>query len=346
MFQEDIIIMPEVKIPYVSGPNEISNEDYHRGDLYSDFVSSTSLKNMMVSPKYFKYVKENGKKIGFEATYRGDMYHELLASITNTGGTQAFLDNHFFFEPPINPKTGSYYGIGTQAWDNEYMVQCQQHPGKEPISKVDYNKTLAMVEELRSGNPLLSPEIEKFLRWGKAEQSHFGIYEGFRFKYRTDLKTRKKIIDWKSISADCLDEQTIAKQIAMFDYHISAAFYQFFDHQLTGDWREFYWVFQQKEPPFDFVIVSANDWSFEIRKERINGRTEKVAYPKEGALKLFKLIEAYKYCKDNDTWPGRAIYIQPDYAGHRIMNTGVPGWVKNNELNIYKNDISTINGHE
>ena len=44
----------------------------------------------------------------------------------------------------------------------------------------------------------ISKQIRQILKWGKAEVSHFVEYEGCKFKYRPDVETAKKIIDWKT----------------------------------------------------------------------------------------------------------------------------------------------------
>ncbi len=95
---------------------EMPNEEYHRGESGAEiFVSSTQLKEFLVSPKAFDYLRRNGgKDISLEASMKGSVYHAILASIANTGCLDEFEKEYFVFEPPINPATGAAYGIATK----------------------------------------------------------------------------------------------------------------------------------------------------------------------------------------------------------------------------------------
>ena len=114
----------------------------------------------------------------------------------------------------------------------------------------------------------------------------------------------------------------IEKQIEKYGYHISAAMYQFFDHLVTGKWRNFYWVFQEKAPPFDFLIVSAANWAFDIHPD---GK-EQIAIPNVGAILFIKLMEQYILCTEKNEYPGYSIFVREDWLKHRIYVPKVPGW--------------------
>ncbi|MBA7475654.1 hypothetical protein ES707_11026 [subsurface metagenome] len=187
-----------------------------------------------------------------------------------------------------------------------------------------------MIQELIDGSAHLSPIIKQFLKNGKAEQSHFLKYQGVGFKYRTDLKTRKIILDWKTTALMNPKADNFSSQILKFGYHVSAAMYQFFEHELTGQWRKFYWVVQEKEPPYDFTILDASDWTWKINP---SGEVEMGV----GAIEFMRLLEEHIYCTENQEWPGYSIFIQPDWKEYRIGSPGVPGYYKNRELMFYNN---------
>ena len=324
-------------IPYISQPEEISNDDYHNSNAYSEFISSTQLKWYKTSPLYYKHCKDNGgKKIGLEARMKGSLYHDMLAAIANHGDIMRYKDNWFVFEPPMNEKTGNPYGITSAKYINEYECQKYINPGKDVTSNAEVIQCMAMVNHLISGNPHYSSIIRLWLKWGSAEQSHFINYKKHGFKFRTDLKTKKLIIDWKTSDIDDLHESTIRQQVNKFNYGISAAFYQYFDHLLTGVWRPFKWVFQQKKAPFDFVIVDAGEWAYKVEKDHKTG--EQLIYPGPDALTFKNLLDQHLWCHDNNVFHGASSFIPPDFKGYREMTGNIPGYMKNNLLTFYNND--------
>jgi len=239
----------------------LSNEDYHKGELYKDFCSSTQLKDYLVSPKFARYKKMNPKmfEISKEASEKGTLYHNCLESLVRTGSMDAFKNSVIVFEPPINPTSGKPYGYETNKYQDALALVMNDNPGKDIVSQSDLTLVLKMVDELLNGCRQTSKDIRQLIKWGKPEISHFVEYKGCKFKYRPDVETAKKIVDWKTVAVDDLHEDTINKIITKFKYDISAAFYQFMEHERSGDWKQFYWVFQQKSPPYDAVLVSAEN---------------------------------------------------------------------------------------
>lgn len=112
------------------------NEEYHRGEWCRDFVSSTQLKEFLVSPKAFDYLRRNGgKDISLEASMKGSVYHAILASIANTGCLDEFEKEYFVFEPPINPATGAAYGIATRSIKRRINRPSMSTPEWNPQAK-------------------------------------------------------------------------------------------------------------------------------------------------------------------------------------------------------------------
>lgn len=299
-------------------PIILTNREYHAN---REYIGSTSLKQMLVSPKWFRYCLDHPEesKISQEAELKGSVYHAMLASLAITGTLDDFTREWEVFEPPINDKTGKPYGYDTQKFRDAYDTAMILANGKELCSQSEVYMAKAMIEAML-GDPYLGKDIQFFLDNGTAERSYFVEYDGLKLKFRPDLETRKKIIDWKT----CQDAspEAIAQNIIKFNYHLSAALYQLLDYTIHGRWRSFYWVFQEKEPPYDFLIVDASPWSFELQKDG----DEQIAVPKEGAKLLLKIIDQYQWCLANNVWPGYSIFVQPDWRGHRIYSPEVPGW--------------------
>jgi hypothetical protein len=159
----------------------------------------------------------------------------------------------------------------------------------------------------------------------------------------------KKIVDWKTTAAFTPKCENFAKQIIKFGYHISAAFYQYFDFIESGTWRSFYWIAQEKEPPFDFNIIDASNWAFEIHDISIKENLvipenemqyvietpKQIAIPKTGGVIFLQLLHEYIHCAQNDFWPGYSVFTKPDWKGRRIGTSIVPNWEKLNNLNFY-----------
>jgi len=327
-------------LPYMSKPDGIPNEDYHNSEKFSAFISSTGLKQYKTSPLWFKYAVENNVgDISKEAQVMGNAYHDYLASIANCKSDKLFMDAYVIFEEPVNPRTAEPYGISTKAYAEAEEYAKSQNPGKMLITENSLKIIKEMVNHLQYGSKENSSDIRMLLRHGRAERSYFCEYEGAYFKFRADLSTSKKIIDWKTVAADDLHMDTIIKIINNYGYDISAAFYQFFNHIITGRWKEFYWVFQQKSPPYDFVIVNSAPFTYEFAYETINNKRQKIVTETNvGARKFHALLEQHIHCVENNYWPGAAIFIPEGTfgvtKGKRIMECELPPYHRK-EITFY-----------
>lgn len=310
---------------------DLPNEEYHRGERFKDFLSSTQIKDYMVSPKFARYKALHPElfEISIEASEKGSLYHDAMESLVNTGKLDKWRNNLLVFEPPINPKTGCPYGRDTQKYQIELIESKESNPGKTLTSTTDIQLVETMVYELLNNCRDTSKQIRQILKWGKAEVSHFVEYEGCKFKYRPDVETAKKIVDWKTLAVDDLHEETVNRTIAKFHYGISAAFYQFFEHERTGVWKEFYWVMQQKIAPYDAVFVSAANWAFHLE--------DGIVKMGASALAFKKLLDQHVYCTQNNDFDGAQIFIQPGFKGRRIMVPDTPAFEKNKMFNFYNN---------
>jgi len=331
-----------MNLPYISAPAEIPNEDYHNGDKYQEFVSSSDLKKIQVSPLWLKYCKEHPEDNEEIKSWslEGGCYHDMLSSITNTGGMDEFDMNTAVFSPPINEKTGSPYGYSTQKFQDAYNFFQMQNEGKVIYSETEVDNAKMMIETLRNGNNHLSQIVNKLLKIGKAEVSFFCQhsandlvqYDSGLLKIRPDLYTFNKIIDWKTVSRindeAPLKQDQFAKVITKFGYGFSAAMYQYIIWMITGHWKAFYWVVQDKLPPYDFNIISADGWAFEVS----NGQM--IGIGKHAEIFL-KSLEQYLYCHETDKWPGVSIFTKPDYRGQRIAQCKVPGYEYTKEYEFF-----------
>jgi len=331
-----------MNLPYISAPVEITNNDYHNGERYREFVSSSDLKKIQVSPLWLKYCKEHPEEDEDVKAWslEGGCYHDMLSSITNTGGMDEFDRNTAVFEPPVNPSTGNPYGYNTQKFQDAYNFFLSQNAGKTVYSEIEVENAKTMIETLRNGNKHLSKIVNKLLSIGKAEVSFFCQhsandliqYDSGLLKIRPDLFTFNKIIDWKTVTRingeAPLKQDQFAKVISKYGYGFSAAMYQYVTWMITGHWKAFYWVVQDKLPPYDYNIISADQWAFEVS----NGQM--IGIGKHAEIFL-KSLEQYLYCHEKNEWPGVSIFTKPDYRGQRIAQCKVPGYEYTKEYEFF-----------
>ena len=308
----------------------LSNEAYHHEAPYSEYLSSSQLKRYAVSPKAFKFALDHPEPQS-DALRIGSLFHDLMACSAEhyDNGTKAIAEwmRHIaVFDPPKNDKTGQPYGNTTKAYKEAYEAFLQANEGKMIASNDELSVINQMHKSLLCDSGATSEQVRKLLKWGKPEVSHFIEYEGCKFKWRPDLETRRKIVDWKTVATDDLSERSINAQIAKFGYDISAAFYLFMEHERTGQWKQFYWVFVSKQPPYDAVLVDASEWTYK--------HDDGIVLPQVGAIKMKALLDLHIKCTREQNWPGAEIYIPEADNGMRIMCPTPPPWEVSNAANI------------
>ena len=313
----------------------LSNEAYHHEAPYSEYLSSSQLKRYTVSPKAFKFALDNPKEEKSDALRFGSLFHDLMASCAehHDNGTAAiaeWLRGIAVFKPPVNEKTGQPYGNTTKRYATDYEAFLQANECKTIASQEEVDTVLKMNQSLLIGCGATSEQVCKLLKWGKPEVSHFIEYEGCKFKWRPDLETRRKIVDWKTVATDDLSERSINAQIAKFGYDISAAFYLFMEHERTGQWKQFYWVFVSKQPPYDAVLVDASEWTYK--------HEDGIVLSQVGAIKMKALLDLHIKCTREQSWPGAEIFIPQSDNGMRIMCPIPPPWEVNNAANILESN--------
>lgn len=297
----------------------ISNDEYHNGQKWAKYVSSSVLKRYLRSPYYKKWYDEHGEdSIGFEAAHFGSVYHAVMESHTNSGDMTIFHKEYDVFDHPLNNKTGEPIGINTQG----YKALCN-NTEKEACSDVVLKQVMDMYHSLIY-HPEYGNWIQKKMKIGKAERSYFIDYAGGGFfKVRPDLETKNTIIDWKTCREEYPKVEEFQRHIIDMGYHISAAMYQYFIHEETGRWKKFYWVAQEKTPPYDLMVYDSSEWTWDIIPDGEGGVT---VFPKAGAMVFLELLETHITCLTSNKYPGYSSLVKPDWKGSRVHRIPVPGW--------------------
>lgn len=310
----------------------LSNHAYHFGQPYADYLSSSQLKWYAKSPKYYRYKLDNSEEEKTDALRFGLLFHDLMANLVDRNGdydgVRLWISETPIFKPPINEKTAQPYGNTTKVYKEAYDAFLSKNNSKEIVTAEEQSTLIGMAQSLLDESSATAKQIIKLLRWGKAEVSHFVEYEGCKFKFRPDLETKSKIVDWKTVSTDDLSERSINTIIAKYGYDISAAFYQFMEHEQSGKWKQFYWVFVSKTAPYDAVMVDASKWAYDYDP------VADIVLPQVGAIKMKALLDLHIKCVRENQWPGAEIYIPQADNGLRIMCPTPPAWETTNAANI------------
>lgn len=304
----------------------LSNYAYHNESPYSDYLSSSSLKLYLKSPKAAKFALDNPTEDKSDVLRFGSLFHDLMASCAehHDNGTAAiaeWLRGIAVFTPPKNEKTGQPYGTTTKAYKEAYEAFLQANECKTIASQEEVDTVLKMNQSLLIDCGATSEQVCKLLKWAKAtEVSYFYKTEdGIKLKVRPDLLTRDKLVDWKTTALDDLTEESITKAIIKYGYHISLSMYQFVLHEIEGKWYTPILVFVQKQAPYDAVMCDIGEWCYQYDK------TYDVVTMGCGALEFRRLLDLHAECVSKNEWPGAETLIEAD-GNVRIMKPKIPAY--------------------
>lgn len=283
--------------------NNLSNDEYHNSEKYKEYWSSSNIKEYLKTPREAIYQKTKAPKKQSDVFTFGNQLHDFFASKHFKG--QPFEWN--VFEPPINLKTGLPYGKTTKAYIQE-------------LEKIDNPITSSDMELI---NDIWQMVLDSKYSWffeqrilskGVAEASFFvdGIH---KYKYRPDVVTDKYIFDYKSIDKRYWKADKLNYRILEFEYDISAAFYQYFEHERTGIWKPFYIIWLMKDPPFDILISNISQYCYEpIGDGEVIMHSGANVFAGENKLK-----DQHEACQMANQWPGLANQFD-SYNGLRLAN--------------------------
>ena len=304
----------------------LSNEAYHHHAPYSEYLSSSQLKNYLKSPRYAKFRLDHPEEEKSDALRLGSLFHDLMACLAEFNGDWGkgftkWKGGIATFAPPINPKPQPYYGATTKAYTEAYEKFLSDNQGKTVAHILETDLAGDMAHSLLNCCGATSEQVRKLLKWAKAtEVSYFYETEdGIKLKVRPDLLTKTKLVDWKTCSLDSLDEDSIARQIIKYRYDVSLAMYQYVLHAIEGKWYAPILVFVQKQEPFDCVMCDISEWCYQYDK------TYDVVTMGCGALEFRRLLDLHAECVRKNEWPGAETSIEAD-GNVRIMKPKIPAY--------------------
>lgn len=317
--------------------HNLSNEEYHRGEVWRGYISSSQLKHLQRSPRYFRYMLDHPSE-QTDAMRFGSLFHELMAAMAGhrENGTAAiaeWMDGVAVFEPPINEKTGLPYGTATNAYKNAYGFFLSQNEGKIIASKEEVKTASDMAKSLLLDCGATSETVKHLLETSvETESSYFWEDEdGVRLKVRPDMLCEPDIeewsdfdgvlVDWKTVRGDCMDRESLVRQTIRYGYHISLSMYQWVIHAVSGEWYRPVLVFVSKDAPYESVVCDISEWCIDPRYAASG-----YALSGPGYGEFIRLLDRYRRCLAADFWPG--VEAGTDKTAG-ILNLEIPAWLEN-----------------
>lgn len=263
------------------------------------YISKSGLVALKVSPDHYKngepYV-ETPEKIF------GKMYHCFVLQ------PEQFEKEYFVFDEQnaINAIIAKGQSEGkdiqkpraTKEYKEWYEGQMSAADGKILVEQDQFLRMTAMKDKL-----MAHPYAKMLLTKGIAEQGILGEIEtpvgkiGIKLipDYRKDIK--HIVVELKTTADASLDG--FEREAVKYDYHIQAAFYSDMVERFHKDQRavKFIFIAQEKKKPFAFNL-------FECSPQFIG----------QGRYEYEMLLQLYKYCYDNDKWPGYQCFCPNKYG--------------------------------
>lgn len=306
---------------------DLSNEEYHRGESYSKYVSSSQLKNYLKSPKHFRYSVDNSPKESTDAMRFGSLFHSLMENIeirdkSAETSIHKWRDGQAVFTAPINEKTGKAYGVATNVYKTALEAFTAANIGKNIVSEEEVASVENMARSMFEECGATSNRLKMLIRNSRERETSY-FYEsdnndGVCLKIRPDMLTNSRVVDWKTTSLSDLSEGNIAKAIIDYGYHISLSMYQYILHKATNKWYTPLLVFVQKQAPYDCVVCDISEWCYNYDKG-----LDDVCLG-VGALEFTRLLNLHRDCLKSGKWQGVEMFIPKE--GKAIMKPSVPAW--------------------
>jgi hypothetical protein len=226
----------------------------------------------------------------------GSAYHTYVLEPEKFEQEYYVFDDHSICEVLIGE--GYKSPRSTKAYKEWEESEMRVIGDKSVIKQEAFERIKAMRDRL-----FAHPYAKMLLTNGEAEAGYAGIIETavgpISVKFKPDyIKAGKHIVvDLKTAADASIDGFTRAA--ADNDYHIQAAFYSDMIEQMSGDKmsQTFIFIAQEKIKPYAFNL-------FECSPQFIS----------QGRYEYELLLQLYKYCIDNDKWPGYQCFCNNRYG--------------------------------
>lgn len=240
----------------------LTNNDYHEHNA----IGSTTLKYALHSMAKFKAALDGLiEGPSTKALELGQMAHEIILEDK---------ENEYVSAPVVDKRT--------KAGKEAMAVFNKENEGKKVVDAKDLQMVLSMKESFMKHD--LAPNIRK---GGEAEMAYFASFQGIEYKAKADYYVQSDegdyIVDYKTMTGN--DFSDVQRAIAKYRYDIQAAHYMKVVEAVEGrPVKDFFWIFQEKEAPYELVVVRASDSMIERAKDRVDYLYGKIAMAKESNI--------------------------------------------------------------
>lgn len=317
----------------------LSNEEYHRGEQYRSYLSSTQLKQYAEGAKAALFYRQHPELNEETPSMKiGTYLHNIMENVVN-GKTldEAIVDNYAIFLP-IYDESGKLLDARTKRYKEMYEAFLKDVGDKTVLSDKEYSVLSPMAMEL-CNNSIVNQLIGFAQRGGDtgAEVSMFYENEdGIKMKCRADMLTSKKIVDWKTTSCKLTPDEVV-KTIVNFGYAISAAYYQYIAYKVTGNFYDFIWCFVQNKAPFGTMVVSASEFAFRDADDIEMYENDKDCQMifNYGVMAMRSLLNEHIWSIQNNMFGGPESFVEPNEGSVRILVPTPPSWAMNQIPKFY-----------
>jgi hypothetical protein len=282
-------------------PFDGTDDQYHAD---KEHVSASGMKKIKISPAHFKEDAETETE-ETDAMFFGSAYHCFILE------PEQFKERYYIFDDSVVCGALIAKGAKSPRATNDYKAWLKGEEsfsdGKILIDKKDADKLEAMKSRLFNHS-----YAKMLLSNGFNEQGYMGEIETeagkINIKFKPDHVNDKKklIVDLKTTKDASKDG--FPKVAGDLSYQIQAAFYADMMEKVSGDGRPYTFIFiaQEKKTPYAFNL-------FECSPQFIS----------QGRFEYEMLLQLYRYCMDNNTWPGYQIWCENKYG---ILELKLPAW--------------------
>ena len=228
----------------------ISIEDYHRSPDLIEYLSRSDIAHLLKSPAHFRAYKSQPQKESPDLTF-GSAAHEYII--------QGIATSYAVAPKEITSRRGKAWEEVVNINAGLSVILCEEAKILEEMKKVfDKHK---YAQALISGNY----KTEITFLWDD------NMYEGVKCKCRTDIwrPEEKIIVDYKTTRSAWPSE--FARSAVNYDYDLQAAHYlKGVEQSLDEKGYLFYFIAQEKEPPYAIQIFKAGEDFIKLGKVKRN----------------------------------------------------------------------------
>lgn len=266
------------------------------------YISKSGLVRLKESPAHYR---DGEPFVETPEIVFGRMYHCFLLQ------PEKFKKDYYVFDDSIVCGALEAKGVKKPRATNDYKLWYEGEmsfaDGKILIEKDSFDRMTAMKDKL-----MQHPYANMLITKGEPEQGMIGELETecgtIGVKFIPDLRNDIKRICIEFKTTVRASKEDFPKEAANYDYHIQAALYADLLELYYNDKRtvQFIFIAQEKRKPYAFNIFEAGP-----------------QFIAQGRYEYEMLLQLYKYCQENDKWPGYQIFCQNKYG---ILELKLPNW--------------------